>query len=74
MVEIKEFEGLRHKNPEKFCTKPYDVISEEEAEELRKNKDSAIHIILPLGEGEEKYRWLQPFYLFHNIFQICFIG
>jgi len=55
MVEIKEFEGLRHKNPEKFCTKPYDVISEEEAEELRKNKDSAIHIILPLGEGEEKY-------------------
>ena len=55
MVEIKEFEGLRHKNPEKFCTKPYDVISEEEANELRRNEDSAIHIILPLGEGEEKY-------------------
>ena len=55
MVEVKEFEGLRPKNPEEFCTKPYDVISEEEAEELRKNPNSAIHIILPVGERDEKY-------------------
>ena len=55
MVEVKEFEGLRPKNPEEFCTKPYDVISEEEANELRKNPNSAIHIILPVGERDEKY-------------------
>lgn len=55
MVEIKEFEGLRYPNPEEFCTKPYDVISDEEAEQLRKNPNSAIHIILPVGKGEEKY-------------------
>jgi len=53
MVEVKEFAGLRHKEPEKFCIKPYDVIDEREAEELRKNPDSAIHMILP--EGEDKY-------------------
>ena len=53
MVDVKEFKGLRHVEPEKFCIKPYDVISEKEAEELRKNPDSAIHMILP--EGENKY-------------------
>ncbi|KAA0013336.1 MAG: DUF1015 domain-containing protein [Thermoplasmata archaeon] len=55
MVKVKEFEGLRPLNPEEFCTKPYDVISEEEANELRKNPNSVIHIILPEGEGEAKY-------------------
>lgn len=55
MVDVKEFEGLRHPEPEIFCTKPYDVISKEEAEALRKIEDSAIHIILPVGSGEEKY-------------------
>ena len=55
MVEIKEFAGLRHPAPEKFTTPPYDVIGEEEAEEMRKERDSAIHIILPVGEKEEKY-------------------
>jgi len=55
MVEIKEFEGLRISYPQEFCTKPYDVISDKEAKELRKNPKSAIHIILPEGEGEEKY-------------------
>jgi len=55
MVEIKEFSGLRPLHPEKFCTKPYDIISKEEADELRKEKENAIHIILPKGEGEEKY-------------------
>lgn len=53
MVEIKEFAGLRPLDPEKFCTKPYDVISEEEAEELRKNPYSAIHIILPVENGDK---------------------
>lgn len=55
MVEVKEFRGLRHPEPEKFCTWPYDVISEEEAEELRKNPDSVIHIILPEENGD-KYK------------------
>ncbi|MBC7080683.1 MAG: DUF1015 domain-containing protein [Thermoplasmatales archaeon] len=55
MVDIREFEGLRITYPEEFCTKPYDVISEKEAIELRKNPRSAIHIILPTGKGEEKY-------------------
>jgi len=55
MVEVKEFEGVRPKNPEQFCIKPYDIISKEEEEELRKG-DNAIHIILPEGEGEEKYQ------------------
>lgn len=55
MVEIKEFEGLRHRNPETFCIKPYDVISAKEAELLRRDKGNAIHIVLPKGEGEKKY-------------------
>lgn len=55
MVDIKEFEGLRAKNAEEFCIKPYDIIDEKEAEELRKNRNSAIHIVLPEGEGDEIY-------------------
>lgn len=55
MVEVKEFAGLRPIHPEKFCTKPYDIISKEEADMLRQEKESAIHIILPEGEGKEKY-------------------
>ena len=55
MVEVKEFCGLRPLKPEEFCTKPYDIIGEEEANELRKNENSAIHIILPVGKEEEKY-------------------
>lgn len=53
MVEVKEFAGLRPLHPEKFCTKPYDVISEKEAEELRKNPYSAIHVILPVEDGDK---------------------
>ncbi len=56
MVDIKEFQGLRISYPEEFCTKPYDIISDKEANELRKNPRSAIHIILPDGEGDEKYK------------------
>jgi len=54
MVTVKEFKGIRPKNPEEFCIKPYDIISKEEEEELRKGRN-AIHIILPEGEGEKKY-------------------
>ena len=56
MVEVKEFSGLRPLNPEEFCIKPYDIIDDKEAAELRKNENSAIHIILPIGNGEEKYK------------------
>lgn len=55
MVEIREFKGLRPLHPKIFCTKPYDVIGKEEAEILRKEKENAIHIILPEGEREKKY-------------------
>ena len=55
MVEIKEFEGLRPRNPEAFCIKPYDVISAKEAELLRRDKGNEINIVLPEGEGEKKY-------------------
>ncbi|MCD6512729.1 MAG: DUF1015 domain-containing protein [Thermoplasmata archaeon] len=55
MVDVKEFAGLRALNAEDFCIKPYDIIDDKEAEEMRKNKNSAIHIILPEGEGEEIY-------------------
>ncbi|MEA2053959.1 MAG: DUF1015 family protein [Candidatus Thermoplasmatota archaeon] len=54
MVSVKEFEGIRPVHPEKFCIKPYDVISKEEEAQLRKSKN-AIHIILPEGEGNEVY-------------------
>ena len=51
MVAIKAFSGLRPRNPEKFCIKPYDVIGEQELKDLRENPDSSIHIILPEDEG-----------------------
>ncbi len=38
-----------------FAIKPYDVIEKEEELELKKNPKSAIHAILPEGEGEEVY-------------------
>lgn len=55
MVRIKEFAGYRHKEVEEFSLKPYDVITEAEAKEWRKNPKSGIHITLPLGEGDQKY-------------------
>jgi uncharacterized protein (DUF1015 family) len=42
-------------NPEEFCTNPYDIISEEEEQELKKISKSLIHVILPDGEGNEVY-------------------
>ncbi|MFX0037853.1 MAG: DUF1015 domain-containing protein [Promethearchaeota archaeon] len=43
-------------NPEEFCTNPYDIISKEEENELKKNPNSLIHLILPDGEGDEIYQ------------------
>lgn len=54
MVTVRAFSGIRPRNPQSFCIKPYDVIDEEELMVLRKH-DNAIHIILPEGEGEEVY-------------------
>lgn len=54
MVEIKPFSGIRPTDPASFCIKPYDVIGDEELRRLRQG-DSAIHVILPEGEGDEVY-------------------
>ncbi len=43
-------------NPEEFCTNPYDIISKEEENELKRNSKSLIHLILPDGEGDEIYQ------------------
>jgi uncharacterized protein (DUF1015 family) len=43
-------------NPEEFCTNPYDIISKEEEQELKKNSNSLIHLILPDGVGDEVYQ------------------
>ncbi len=43
-------------NPEEFCTNPYDIISKEEEQELKKNPKSLIHLILPEGDGDEIYQ------------------
>lgn len=42
-------------NPEEFCTSPYDIISKEEEQELKRNSNSLIHLILPDGEGDAIY-------------------
>jgi len=42
-------------SPKEFCTNPYDIINKEEEQELKKNPNSLIHLILPDGEGEEIY-------------------
>ena len=42
-------------NPAEFCTNPYDIISKEEEQELKKILNSLIHLILPNGEGTEIY-------------------
>ena len=54
MVTVREFRGVRPKHPERFCIKPYDIISKDEEKQLRKG-ENAIHMILPEGDGDEKY-------------------
>lgn len=53
MVKIVPIGAFTPKNPEILTTRPYDVI-EDEVDELRKNGDSYVHVILPEG-GEERH-------------------
>ncbi len=55
MVNIKPIRAFRPVNVEDFCIPPYDIIEKDEELELKKNPKSAIHVILPDGEGEEVY-------------------
>ncbi|MFX1420466.1 MAG: DUF1015 domain-containing protein [Promethearchaeota archaeon] len=56
MVLISHLRPFIPINPEEFCTNPYDIISKEEEQELKKNPKSLIHLILPDGEGDEIYQ------------------
>ncbi len=56
MVLISPIRPYIPTDPEEFCTNPYDVISKEEEEELKKNPNSLIHLILPEGTAEEIYK------------------
>lgn len=55
MVKISSIKPYVPNDPVSFCTNPYDVIEKEEEIELKKNPNSLIHLILPDGQGEEKY-------------------
>jgi uncharacterized protein (DUF1015 family) len=55
MVKISAIKPYIPKDPQSFCTYPYDVIEREEETQLKKNPKSLIHLILPDGDGEEKY-------------------
>ena len=55
MVDVRPIDMFLPRDPEKVATNPYDVISDEELSKLRKNPISFIHVILPEGEGEERY-------------------
>ncbi len=56
MVKIAPISPFMPVKPEDFCTNPYDVIEAEEEQELKKNPNSLVHLILPDGEGEEVYQ------------------
>jgi len=55
MVKISAIKPYIPKDPQSFCTYPYDIIEKEEELELKKNPNSLIHLILPDGKDEEKY-------------------
>ncbi len=62
MATIKGFKGIRY-NPEKInnyesiVAPPYDVINHEEQNKLyEKAPNNVIRLILPKGEGEERYK------------------
>ncbi len=60
MADIRPFRGFRYvpgKVPlsEGLCP-PYDVIDEAQAKRLRAVEGNAVHLELPAGEGEEKYK------------------
>ncbi|MFC1691650.1 DUF1015 domain-containing protein [Nanoarchaeota archaeon] len=56
MVKFYPFQGLRPKKEfvSEIVSSPYDVISDKEAEEYRKNLKNMIHILLPKG-NDDKY-------------------
>ncbi len=56
MVLISPLKPYTPINPEEFCTNPYDIIGTEEEQELKKNPNSLIHLILPDGVGDEIYQ------------------
>jgi len=55
MVKISALCPYCPNNAIEFTTNPYDVIGKEEEEELKRNFNSLIHLILPDGEGDELY-------------------
>jgi len=55
MVKISTVRPYCPNNAIEFTTNPYDVIGKEEEGELKRNKNSLIHLILPDGEGDELY-------------------
>lgn len=55
MVKIKGIKAFRPVDAGSFVIKPYDVIGKEEELQLKKNPNSAIHVILPNGTGDEVY-------------------
>jgi len=61
MVKISSIRPYCPNNASEFTTNPYDVIGKEEEGELKKKKNSLIHLILPEGEGDE---------LYHNAFSV----
>ncbi len=63
MVSIVPITPYLPKNALEFCTNPYDVISNEEEIELKKNPKSIIHLLLPEGEGEEIFENAQKTFL-----------
>jgi uncharacterized protein (DUF1015 family) len=56
MVLISPLRPYIPTKPEEFCTNPYDIIGKEELQELKKNPNSLIHLILPEGIGDEIYQ------------------
>ncbi len=55
MVKISSIRPYCPNNASEFTTNPYDVIGKDEEGELKKKKNSLIHLILPDGEGDELY-------------------
>ncbi|MFX1376782.1 MAG: DUF1015 domain-containing protein [Promethearchaeota archaeon] len=55
MVIVSPLKPFIPVNPKEFCTKPYDVISIEEEQNLKEYSNSLIHLILPDGEGNKIY-------------------
>lgn len=61
MVKIKAVQGFHPKNYMNFTTPPYDIIEKEEELELKKDPNSLVHIILPDGDGIQKYLYAEMY-------------